>query len=194
VRVASKDTGPLDNTCFQILYETEIITLRASSSSEKRQWINQVESAKKAWKVQRPKSTEKMRNSSQDTIGTLNVLLLSLQNCKCPGKYRKIFAVGRINDQILKSKMISTADGRFNQSLIFTLPSLDTSFQIELYNADETSLDGIVFHFLTVAFLGQGEMQLDLLEYYIGKQTEDIVIPLKDSIFDTMTIKMMYKP
>lgn len=37
-------------------------------------------------------------------------------------------------------------------------------------------------------------MQLDFLEYYAGKPTEVIKLPLKDGGFESITIKMLFKP
>lgn len=143
VKTAGKDTGPLDTTCFQIIYAGEVITLRASNVSEKRQWINQVETAKTNLQKAIGSSSAAVKHSTADTIGTLNVQVFGPQNCFEPGKYRAIFVVGKIKGQILKSKIVdaSLANPRINQSLIFTISSLDDKLQLTLYHYDKYSSD-----------------------------------------------------
>ncbi|KAJ3337239.1 Intersectin 1 (SH3 domain protein), partial [Kappamyces sp. JEL0680] len=184
VRLPSKDTGPIDNTCFQIGYENEIITLRASNVSEKRQWINLVDIARKNYQTFNLKAAS-LSKPAADTIGTLNLILLSASHCLDPGKFREVFAAGRIKEQVLKSKIVDAARPVFNQSLIFTIATLDDSLQISLYSYDKYSAD---------VYLGQAEIQLDFLEYYAGKQTEVIKLSLKDGGYEHLSIKMVYKP
>jgi hypothetical protein len=195
VKVTGKDTGPLDSSCFQIIYEGEIITLRSTNVSEKRQWINQIETAKTSLQKAKVSASASEKNPSADTIGTLNVQVFGPQNCFEPGKYRAIFVVGKIKGQILKSKIVdaSTANPRINQSLIFTISSLDDKLQLTLYHYDKYSSDSNN-SFLTVEYLGEGSIQLDFLEYYAGKQTENIKLHLKDGGYECISIKMMYKP
>jgi C2 domain len=145
-KTAGKDTGPLDSSCFQIIYAGEVITLRASNVSEKRQWINQVEAAKA--NLQKTLDTRGTfsatdKNPTADTIGTLNVQVFGPQKCFEQGKYRAIFVVGKIKGQILKSKIVdaSLANPRINQSLIFTISSLDEKLQLTLYHYDKYSSD-----------------------------------------------------
>jgi hypothetical protein len=45
-----------------------------------------------------------------------------------------------------------------------------------------------------IAYLGQAEIQLDFLEYYGGKETEVIQLPMKDGNFATIDLKLVYRP
>jgi hypothetical protein len=182
-----KDVGTINKATFQIIYGSDEITLKAPSVSEKRQWINQIEAAKKICISLKSKtsSPNKLKGNNLDTIGTLNLILLEASNCLEIVKNRQIFAVGQIRDQVLKSKIVDGAKPIFNQPLIFTLSSLDSSLLITLFQCEKYTAD---------VYLGQAEIQLDFLEYYAGNQTEVIKLDLKDGGYESITIKMVYRP
>ena len=98
VKVPTKDTGTLDSSCFQLIYDSEVITLRAASVSEKRQWINQVDSAKKVLVKHNKPVVEKLKSGNE--IGTLNVKVLRALNCLEPGKLRSILVVAKIGNKL----------------------------------------------------------------------------------------------
>jgi hypothetical protein len=139
-----KDTP--DSDSFQILFEDQVMMLRALNISEKRQWINQIESARKSLRNLSSKHGDGSRTSSvSKKIGTLSVLLCKACDCIDSVKTREIFALGQIENQILKSKVVplSFQHASFNQSLIFSLPSLDEVLQISLYRFSKYSKDGM---------------------------------------------------
>jgi hypothetical protein len=147
-RVPNKDIGVLDNCCFQLLFEDEILTLRTNNVSEKRQWINQVETARKMNQPSKPKSNQ-LLSSQSEAIGTLNVVLIRARKSASSGMQalilapcREIFAVANVGEQKLKSKIIDGNALVFNQSLIFKLQSLDAVLQISVFKYDKYSADG----------------------------------------------------
>ncbi|KAK6095770.1 hypothetical protein MT418_004440 [Batrachochytrium dendrobatidis] len=83
-RLSNKDAGLIDKCCLQIVMENDIITLRAMSVSDKRQWLNQIEAAVKIERTaqKRLAGGQKMQASimSQTTIGTLEVKLYQAQH------------------------------------------------------------------------------------------------------------------
>lgn len=129
----------MDTCCFQIIHDNDIITLRSPNSSEKRQWINQIESAIGAAKSKNQKSSGNKGPAGQ-AIGTLNVRVM-----KATGdtrKYRQIFAVARVGDQVLRTKTVDASQSIFNQSLIFSVFSLDGIMRISIHHFDKYSPDG----------------------------------------------------
>jgi hypothetical protein len=184
-RISNKDVGSLDNCCFQIIHETEIITLRVTNVSEKRQWMNQIEAAIKLHHTKaNKKSVQKHNSGVTSTIGTLNVLLMRAYKLGFQTSFKEVFAVVRVGEQILKSKIVNEQSLVFNQPLIFKISSLDDVLQLSLYKYDKYSVD---------AYLGQAEIQLDFLEYYGGKETELIQLPMKDGVFEKIDIKLVYR-
>lgn len=175
-----------DSDSFQIDFEDQSIMVRALSISEKRQWINQIESARKVCRDLEAKKQNQSKLSNPSNIGTLSVLLCEARNCLDTLKTREVFALGRIKEQVLKSKVVNLSfqNAKFNQNLIFTLPTLDEVLQISLYRYNKYSAD---------VYLGQAEIQLDILEYYAGKQTDEIELPLKDGGFKTLVIRIIHK-
>jgi hypothetical protein len=133
-----------DSDSFQIAFDDQTIMLRALSSSEKRQWINQIESARKAYRDVLTKKAQLGASNPSKTIGTLSVLLCEARNCKDTVKTREIFAMGQIGGQSLKSKVvpISFQHATFKQKLIFSLPSLDEVLRISLFRFNKYSEDG----------------------------------------------------
>lgn len=145
--ISIKDLADIDPAAFSIIYDDQSLNVKAVGVSEKRQWINQIEGAKKVAVGSRSKPSAVSLKANSDRIGTLKVQLIQTIKCLRPGKYRQIFAVGKIKDQVLKSKVVDAAidhQCRFNQPLIFSLPSLDDTLQISLYRYDKYSTDGML--------------------------------------------------
>jgi hypothetical protein len=196
--IAGKDFGNIDSNCFQLVYENEIISLRTNNVSEKRQWINQVESAIKTLQTKAKLNSINLNpGAGVSAIGTLNVMLIKAvrSSSKVPPLNGDIFAYTKVGDQMLKSKIVD-AKGKeavFNQYFIHSLQSMDEILKISIHHYDKYSADGIKR--LIIAYLGQAEFPLDILEYYCGKETEVIELPFKDSAnFAKILIKMSYRP
>ncbi|KAI8901879.1 hypothetical protein BC833DRAFT_617246 [Globomyces pollinis-pini] len=184
IRVAGKDCGPLDNCCLQFVYEDEVMTFRAANVSEKRLWMNQVESAIRTISSI-AKSTTGLNATLSETMGTLSVHLVETRGRTEPGNRKELFVVAKLSGQTLKSKLIHPSRPQFNQSLMFSVTSLDSSLQLSLYYYDKYSAD---------EYLGSSEIQLDFLEYYGGKETELIQLALKNGGYESISIKLMYRP
>ncbi|KAJ3270432.1 Intersectin 1 (SH3 domain protein) [Terramyces sp. JEL0728] len=186
IKLPQKDTGDITNCSFQIIYEEEIITLRTTNVSEKRQWINLVEAAIKEFKLSMIKEKSSINmNNAQQAIGTVRVRLLEGVHKSDPSKPKKVFAVVRVGHQSLRSEMVNPPKLVFNQSFIFTIFSLDESLKVSLHTYDKYSPD---------EYLGHSEIQLDFLEYYGGKETEKIQLNMKDGQGESVYIQMMYRP
>lgn len=150
IKLPQKDTGDITNCSFQIIYEGEIITLRTTNVSEKRQWINLVEAAIKEFKLSmiKEKSSVNM-NNAQQAIGTVRVKLLEGVHRSDPNSMyiltvepKKVFAILRIGSQSMRSEMVNPPKLVFNQSFIFTIYSLDESLKVSLHTYDKYSPDG----------------------------------------------------
>lgn len=188
-KIPNKDTGILDSTCFQIIVDEEVLTLRASSVADKLVWITKVTNAQNAVH-QEGALNQKKPHTSVENIGTLNIQLLGVSGIES-GQFRNIFALGRIKDQELKSRIVEASKPIFNQAMIFTLSSLDDCIKLSLYEYDKYSADSN-HSTLTIVYIGEAEMQLDCLEYYAGKQTEEITLKLKDRN-EKISLRMKFK-
>ncbi|OAJ42474.1 hypothetical protein BDEG_25924 [Batrachochytrium dendrobatidis JEL423] len=190
-RLSNKDAGLIDKCCLQIVMENDIITLRAMSVSDKRQWLNQIEAAVKIERTaqKRLAGGQKMQASimSQTTIGTLEVKLYQAQHLgpvDRGGRRLDVYAVVQVHHQATKSKQVSWSQPRWNQSLTFSVTSLDDVIKIALYGYDKYSKD---------EYLGQAQVQMDILEYYVGKETERMTLDLHDASQGKVEVQLLYR-
>lgn len=139
-----KETGPLDGTCFQLLFEGEILTFRVDSVSEKLQWINQIDSAIRD--AQSLKKIPSIANLAPTAGGTLRLKLLNITfNTQARNRnftYSNVFLVAKIEGQALKSKRFGPRDTSIYQSLIFSVPSAESKLQISVFAFHKYSADG----------------------------------------------------
>jgi hypothetical protein len=171
-----------ENECLNLSFENEILNLKPETKSEKRNWINQFEQARK----QISQITIQKSPKVQQAIGTLECILLKgYHNQSHPKKENdQIFALATIDDQVFRSKQVSLSNAVFNFSTVFSVFSLDSVLRIGIYRFEKYSVN---------EYLGQAEIQLDFLEYYGGRETEVIMLKMKDGGFEKISIKMTYR-
>lgn len=187
VRFSNKDVGSVDANCFQILLGEDVITLKASTVSEKRQWLNQLQSAISYLKSARKRDAKQEGPKKHETIGTLEVILYESKNVSIVergGKKLNIFAIVQVHQQVTKSRLVSFHTPKWNQSLMFSVTSLDDVLKIALYGYDKYAKD---------EYIGQAEVQMDILEYYVGKPTEKMSLQLRDATQGEIVVQMLYR-
>lgn len=140
-KAGSRDQGPLDESCFQLIVKEEVITLRSNSASEKRQWMNQIGEAIKRHYV-RMKNTDPKTTKNHDTIGTLKLSLLETRNLSHleRSSRHEIFSLLHLEEQIVKSQKKDLSKA-FNQAIMFSVSSLDSELKIAIYKHSEYSSD-----------------------------------------------------
>ncbi|KAI8903624.1 hypothetical protein EDD86DRAFT_214877 [Gorgonomyces haynaldii] len=182
VRLSNKDTGPLDNQCFQLYLKDQVMTLRCQNNSEKRQWMNQIDQAIKKF-MSKQTNSPKRQLLQGDTVGTLRVQCVGchslVDNTQAP-----YYCMVQLDEQVIKTRKTDGPNPRWNQSLLFSVSSLDTNLKIAVYKHDKYSVDH---------YLGQAQVQLDILEYYGGKETEKMELQLKDVDQGKMILSLLYR-
>lgn len=172
-----KDVGTVDDCSFQIVHLDKIITLRASTPSEKRQWIKVTEGAisDAEKRLASSFSDDKLHKESNiPIIGTLEVKLLEAKQLSAADRFKLkpgLFCVFNIATQTIRSKTSQSWPPKWEHDLVFSIFSLDSTLKISLYNYDRYSKD---------EYIGETSIQLDFLEYYGTKATEPITLKLKE--------------
>nr|KAJ3421080.1 Intersectin 1 (SH3 domain protein) [Polyrhizophydium stewartii] len=194
VKTPGKDVGAIDKTCLQIIDAGDVITLRAASASDKRQWINQIEAAISAYTAASKRRMSVAGGAALtptrlgQTIGTLEVRLhqaTHLGSIERGGRALEVFAIVQVHQQVTKSKRVPSTYPRWNQSLMFSVTTLDDVIKIALYAYDPYSED---------EYLGQAQLQMDILEYYVsGKETERMVLDLRDVPNGKVEFQLVYR-
>ncbi|KAJ3081326.1 hypothetical protein HK102_002430 [Quaeritorhiza haematococci] len=175
--------------------------LRAHSISDKRRWINHLETQchyvatmEKRLKEEDNESDDKARKRLTFTrtghlkpIGTLQVLILEGRGLVQVEKQgaTAIYCSVRLNRQQLKTRTSGTQiNPRWAQPLMFSVVSLDEVLKISIFNYDKYSQDD---------YLGSAEVQLDFLEYYGGRETEKMTLKLRDVPRGEVVLQMAYR-
>jgi Ca2+-dependent lipid-binding protein len=213
---STKDVGVIDESSFQIVHIDKIITLRAPSPSEKKQWLNVVESciedAEKKLTQDEVNIPHKMKSLvDRPIIGTLEVKLLETKKLACSDRIRKfIFLKSGIVEIFLKIiflKNIGIKPAVFctvtvdQQSLKSKSsqswpPKWDQELMFSIFSLDK-SLKMTLYNYDRYSkdeYIGEASIQLDFLEYYNGKETEKISLELKDVKHGFMVVQLAYKP
>ncbi|KAH6564033.1 hypothetical protein BASA62_008155 [Batrachochytrium salamandrivorans] len=191
VKTGAKDVGSIDKCCLQIVMEHEVITLRAMAVSDKRQWLNQIEAAVSAERSMKKRQllggSSDISTMGQPTIGTLEVKLHQAHGLgviERGGRRLDVFAIVQVHHQATKSKRVHSSQPRWGQSLMFSVHTLDDVIKIALYGYNQYSKD---------EYLGQAQIQMDILEYYGGKATEVITLDLRDASQGKIEVQLMYR-
>eukprot|EP00842_Homolaphlyctis_polyrhiza_P006330 jgi/Hompol1/6699/HPOL_000301-RA len=197
IREASKtlgrEVGTIDACCFQIVFGDDIITLRCVSISDKRQWMNQIEAAIQAHRTAEKRALQSPLGEPSDfasaahTIGTLEVRLLQATGIgpiERRGNKLDVFAIVQVHNQVTKSKRAPSSQPRWGQSLMFSVTSLDDVIKIALYAYDKYAKD---------EYLGQATVQMDILEYYVGKETGRMTLDLVDVGHGKVELQLLYR-
>lgn len=147
-----KDVGAVDDCSFQIVHMDKIITLRAPSSSDKKQWMKIAEGAiaDAEKKIAASYSGDKLDLQQGEMIGTLEVKLLEAKKLSSSDGLKLkpgLFCLFSIDSQSLRSKTSSSWPPKWDQNLIFSIFSLDSTLKISLYNFDRYSKDGNFYIF-----------------------------------------------
>ncbi|CAG8576933.1 3066_t:CDS:10, partial [Cetraspora pellucida] len=173
-----KDIG-LDETCFQVVHIEDVINLRASNVSVKRQWVNQLETASGYClaverKIQKGESSSSPMDHNHIS-GTLRVLVY---DGVVPSEHESerfnihVYCQVQLNRQIFKTKIVKgTNSPQWNQHLMFSVITLEDTLKITLFNFDKYTTD---------EYLGQAEIGLHFLTYYGDNETDKIKLELKD--------------
>lgn len=143
--VPNRDVGTIDKCCFQLITKGDVITLRAGSASEKRQWMNQVSDAIKKHSAQEKKIKSGRSNQEhhEETVGTLKLALLKGRGLAVEGGTRSdVFAILQLADQIVRSKKVDGSRPIWNQAVMFSVFSLDQCLKIAVYQHSKYSTDG----------------------------------------------------
>jgi hypothetical protein len=185
-----KDVGVVDDCSFQIVHIDKNITLRASSPSEKKQWMNICESyiSQAEKKIAFDSNQNVSQKTSKNMIGTLQVYLLEAKKLTGSDKIRikpSVFCNVILDNQTIRSKTSQSWPPKWSQEMLFSVFSLDQSLKISMYNYDRYSKD---------EYMGQVSIQLDFLEYYNGKETEKMTLDLKDAKGGMIVLQMAYRP
>jgi len=146
-----KDVGIVDDCSFQIVHMDKIITLRATSSSDKKHWMKITESAiaDAERKLAATHSADKLDLQKGEIIGTLEVKLLEAKKLSFSEKLKLkpgLFCLFSIDSQSVRSKTSSSWPPKWDQNLIFSIFSLDSTLKLSLYNYDRYSKDGILIN------------------------------------------------
>ncbi|CAG8655621.1 13678_t:CDS:10, partial [Dentiscutata heterogama] len=172
-----KDIGP-DETCFQVVHIEDVINLRASNVSVKRQWVNQLETAS-GYCLAMERKNQKGESSSSpmynDHIsGTLRVLVydgaVPFEN---ENFNLNAYCQVQLSRQVFKTKIVKgTPFPHWNQHLMFSVITLEDTLKVSLFNFDNK--------YTTDEYLGQAEIGLHFLSYYGDNETDKITLKLKD--------------
>ncbi|KAG9290202.1 hypothetical protein G9A89_022178 [Geosiphon pyriformis] len=174
--------------CFQIVHIAEKINLRARDVSVKRQWINQIETARGYC------LGIEQKNQNKDCIGTLRAVIYEGVVPFDPYAKEKptvnSYCQARLNRQVFKTKVVKeTINPRWNQVLLFSVTTLDDTLKLSLFNYDKHTQN---------EYLGQAEIGLRLLETYDNRETEKITLHLKDvppgRPIGSISIYLSYRP
>ncbi|TPX63785.1 hypothetical protein SpCBS45565_g06360 [Spizellomyces sp. 'palustris'] len=189
-KLAGRDHGAVDETCFQVIHGQDAVTVRAPSVAAKRKWVNTLEEQSRhyymAEKQQAEGSWKGGRFIYGTPIGTLQVMVAEAKNLVRVDRGHKLdlFCRVQLNRQQVKTRTVHSAAPRWNQALVFSVLSLDETLKISVYNYDRYSQDD---------YLGQAELALDFLEYYGEKETEPITLGLRDVASGSVVIRLMYR-
>ncbi|KAI8915202.1 hypothetical protein DFJ77DRAFT_359259 [Powellomyces hirtus] len=195
-----RDSGPLDECCFQIVHGQDAITVRASSVAVKRKWVNVLEEQCRQYFVAEKQKNEGAWKGGKwaygQPIGTLQVLVSEakdLAGVNRGGHKLEIFARVQLNRQQVKTRTVNSRTPRWNQALVFSVLSLDETLKVSVYNYDRYSQD-VSWRFTRLTdYLGQAEIGLDFLEYYGEKETEPITLGLRDVAGGSVVLRLAYR-
>lgn len=188
-----RQTLTIDDSCFQIVHLQDIISVKASSVSEKRKWVNQIDSQCNLFvSVERKLQTTGQLDKHSPAagfhitpIGTLQVTIVEGKGLQSSAPKSDIYCIFQLNRQQLKTRIVKdTANPKWGQSLMFSVISLDEALKITVYNYDKFSQDEV---------LGHATINLDLLEYYGEKETEKITLNLQQNPSASVVIQMSYR-
>lgn len=179
-----------DSECvFEIVQIEKIIGLKTNSIGEKRKWMNLLEEYSQYSRKDEDDQVEK-----EEYLGTLRVTIIEGRNLEpitpkgnillnFKGKSNPYLIV-QLNKQKLQTKAEKdTLNPYWNQSLIFSVSSLDDILRITCYNYEKYSYN---------EYMGEIELPLNFLEYYGEKSTEMITLNFKDKR-GSVIIQMNYK-
>ena len=184
----------------------QVVLLRATDKSSHKLWINKIQMAIKEFNEQIKKTFENERllsmeishdknkskldkmmgNIEEVYVGTINVTIDYGQHF--PNlDLKKYFVLVQVGKQRLKTKVVKRVSGngkiQINQTLMFSLRSLDDVLKVYLYNMTKYGEDVMV---------GLHEMPLNYLEYYNDNaETELMMVSVgKEAL---LGIKLRYK-
>jgi hypothetical protein len=147
---STKDVGMVDESSFQIVHIDKVITLRANSPSDRRQWISMVEGclAQAEKKSQKDKNQDVvLSDDSRPMIGTLEVRILEAKKLAGSDRIRirpGVFCVLSLENQIIRSKTSQSWPPKWDQEMMFSVFSLDEALKVQLFNYDRYSKDGTI--------------------------------------------------
>ncbi|KNC97059.1 uncharacterized protein SPPG_07456 [Spizellomyces punctatus DAOM BR117] len=189
-KLAGRDHGAVDETCFQVIHGQDAVTVRAPSVAAKRKWVNTLEEQSRHYYMAEKQQAEGSWKGGRFTygtpIGTLQVMVAEAKNLVRVDRGHKLdlFCRVQLNRQQVKTRTVHSVAPRWNQALVFSVLSLDETLKISVYNYDRYSQDD---------YLGQAELALDFLEYYGEKETEPITLGLRDVASGSVVIRLMYR-
>lgn len=147
--------------------------------------------------AERTKSTV-FKNPSEKS-GILEVSIHSASNLTpLPGGKGEIFCRLQLNEQIQTTGHvnINASNPVFGETKVFSVMSLDENLKIDVYNFDPLSKNRknqtfalIIF---IIDFLGTAIVELHILEYYGGKETEIISLNLSGVPSGILKIQLKY--
>ncbi|KAK9766343.1 hypothetical protein K7432_004643 [Basidiobolus ranarum] len=177
----------VDETTFQIVHIEEVITVKCSSVSTKRKWMNELEAARTHYldierQVLGPGTTP------AHPIGTLQVTVLEGEHLATTDQNNTIvspYVELKLDKQKLRTKVIKyTPNPKWNQSLVFSVTSLDEVLNLQVYSYEK---------FAEPAYMGQAELGLHLLEYYGERQMDAIKLELQDVVRGSLHVRLNYR-
>ncbi|KAI8820089.1 rho guanine nucleotide exchange factor [Fimicolochytrium jonesii] len=188
-----KEVAPVDEACFQIVHGQDAVTVRAPSAAAKRKWVNTLEEQTRQYFVAEKSLAEGAWKGGRFVegrpIGTLSVNVLegkelAVGGAASKGNKLEIYARVQLNRQQVKTRTVNSRTPHWNQTLVFSVLSLDETLKLSLFNYDRYSQD---------EYLGHAALSLDLLEYYGEKETEVITLPLQDVRGGSISVKLAFR-
>ncbi|ORX88366.1 hypothetical protein K493DRAFT_341344 [Basidiobolus meristosporus CBS 931.73] len=177
----------VDDTSFQIVHIEEVITVKCSSVSTKRKWMNELEAARSHY-LDVEKKALGPGTPPAHPIGTLQVTVLEGEHLATTDQNNTIvspYVELKLAKQKLRTKVIKyTPNPKWNQSLVFSVTRLDEVLNLQVYSYEK---------FTEPAYMGQAKLGLQLLEYYGEREMDSIKLELQDVIRGSIHVRLNYR-
>lgn len=142
---SAKPPFAVDDTCFQVIHVQEVITLRASSVSAKRNWLNHLDNACSAISMAIRRQERAKHSGGVNAMGTLQITVHEARDLTQPENTSRsdVFVAAQVERQVSKTRSVrDSLSPKWSQSLLFTIHTLDEPVRLTVYNFDKYSSDG----------------------------------------------------
>ncbi|KAI3642073.1 hypothetical protein MP228_011628 [Amoeboaphelidium protococcarum] len=183
--------------CIQLVNGDYSVFVKAKDVKSRNQWIKRLEDASISYlqSINQQKGAKDQRNVPVQCIGTVKLLVQDVGTLQLEPSLQKgeLYCVAEIGSQTQRTRASAVVSSnsrrlgfaaKFNQSLLFSINSIDEQLHLHLYHYQRFSEDELI---------STTSMALDFLEYYCGKETEVVQLPLQSNT-GTINVKMQYRP